>query len=154
MSRGLAWEVILERWHDAYRRDRRAVVLRCHPGVKMLAPPDKGGVFRAAFSGEGPPDFVGVVAGRGLVFDAKSTQAAKWPLAKLKDHQARDLSAWVANGGLAGLAVLIREQAVWFDWAVVGAAWWAWRRGEGGAASWGAEMGKTFGDGGWIDVVG
>ena len=137
-ARGRAWEAQLERLHDAYRRDRLAVVLRAHPPVRVHE--DRGPTFVGSWSASGPPDFVGLLAsGRGLALDAKDCTAARWPLASLERHQARDLEAVHIAGGVAGVALRLAGDGYWLDWRDLGPRYWAWLeragRAEKGTAS-------------------
>ncbi len=65
----------------------------------------------------GPPDFLGVwPGGRALAVEAKSTDAASWPLSKLDDHQRDALSRVDAAGGVGLLAVQIRGRGWLIPW--------------------------------------
>jgi len=133
-ARGKNWEAILDAWHHQYRRDKRALILRGHPPVKMLSK-NVNGKFRACFAGTGPPDYVGVASGRMVCFDAKDSRAARFPFSSLKDHQARDLSATDDHGGLAFIALRLRGAPSVVLWSELRADWWAWRRKESRVAS-------------------
>lgn len=69
---------------------------------------------------KGPPDFLGVwPGGLALAVEAKSTDAASWPLSKLDDHQREALAQVDAAGGIALLAVLIRGRGWLIPWSAV-----------------------------------
>lgn len=123
---GIAWQRQLEVVHDGYRRDQRATIWKTEPGVKVLSQVVDG-KFRAAWSADGPPDFMGVAQGVFVVFDAKSIEADKFPCANLKPHQARDLEAARTNGGQSFLALRASDGVGWVvPWLTFGPIWWAW----------------------------
>ena len=113
---GKAWEACLRVQHDRYRRDRLAVVFQTPPPVKVLSDV-RGGRFQACFDGAGPPDFAGVLCGTGraVVFDAKHTSQAKFPLSMIKRHQAMDLTA-VGPLGYAFIALRMGRAAWVLPW--------------------------------------
>lgn len=145
-NRGVGWERVLDQWHVRYRAERRAVVWRTPPAVRLLSRVSTAGQFRACFRGEGPPDYAGVVApdGRPVVFDAKDVaRAARWPFENLERHQARDLEAVQIAGGLAFVALRIRGAGWVLPWQRLGPWWWEWHEREGRAARGRASIDPT-----------
>jgi len=149
-ARGTGWEARLDTWHDEYRRDRRALILRCHPPVRVLAR-QAAGRFRGVWAGKGPPDYAGVVGGRAVCFDAKDSRAARWPFSALAVHQAKDLSATEVNGGVAFIALRLRGAPSVLLWRELGPDWWAWRQGESSVAS--CPGGIPMAEDGWITCI-
>ena len=145
-NRGKAWETQLCVWHDAYRRDGRAYVVKTNPSVKILSAMGRDGTFRGAFGKAGPPDFIGTVKGRTVVFDAKDTTKSRWPLSDLQRHQASDLEANHLNGGLSFVA--LRHQMVPYvvPWGPLGGRWLRWNQGH-------AKRGEASLDRAWLDEV-
>lgn len=128
-NRGLGWQAELDRWHDQYRRDQRAVVTRTHPPIVLLSRIGARGQFRACFEGKAPPDYIGRVAGVAVCFDAKESATSTWSFGLLEDHQARDLEAWSLDpSAVAALAIRFGSgECWWVDWRELGPRWWAWR---------------------------
>lgn len=125
--RGRAWQGLLEHWHDEYRRDRRAVVWPTSPPVRVLSRVGANGQFRACWAGDGPPDYVGFVAGgQGVLFDAKDCSLDAWPLRDLERHQARDLEAAHVAGHRAFVALRLGGEGWVLPWSSLGPRWWAW----------------------------
>lgn len=134
MRRGGAWETQLEHLHDRYRRDRRAVILRAHPAVKVLG--QRGKAFTGVWASDGPPDFIGALGdGRAVAFDAKDTHGARFPFSMLARHQARDLEAVHLAGGVAFIALRFGGQPYVLPWAELGPRYWRWTETKGAPAS-------------------
>jgi penicillin-binding protein-related factor A (putative recombinase) len=115
----------------------------------MLTDKDRTGSFRACYDGSGPPDYVGLVGARGVVFDAKEvTKGLRLPLSRVEPHQARDLEAAHLQGAHAFLAVRFREKDrnVVFDWSIVGGLYWDQ------APSIQADDGIPMGGDGWLGI--
>lgn len=161
MKRGLSWELQLGAWHDAYRRDRRAFVVKTNPPVKLLSRVDRSGQFRACFAASGPPDFIGTLAPSGttVVFDAKETVKERWPLADLPRHQAVDLEACMMNGGVAFVALRIQDVGFVLPWERLGPIYKRWALGDAGRGEASlsledvAEFGHRMTPDGWLDAV-
>lgn len=127
-NRGKGWEARLNHQHREYRKASRALIFQAHPEVKVI----DGRTVRSP----GPPDYFGIIQSHGAVlFDAKESKTDRWPFAKLKDHQAKALEAWVVNGGTAGIALRTKSGAYWVDWRLLGPIWWRWREEKGSPAS-------------------
>lgn len=154
----MAWEARLEAWHDDYRRNRLAYVIKCNPPIKLLSSPVKGR-FRACFVGTGPPDYMGLADGRPVAFDAKDCTRARWPLADLARHQALDLEAHRKQGGVSAVALRLRGAGWWLPWEALHPLWWAVRRGEAvrGDASLSVDdcerLGRPIGSEGWLPCL-
>lgn len=140
---GLAWQAVLDAFHDDYRRDSRAFVVRANPPVRVLGRPGAGGVFRATWAGDGPPDYLGMLApdGRAVVFDAKNTLDERWAFANLERHQARDLEAGMNRGAFSFLAIRTGLSSWVVPWDRLRESWWAWFTDSGRAASGAASLG-------------
>lgn len=130
-TRAQAMELQLELQHRAYRAEGLAWVRKTEPAVKAV-----GGVLK--YVGKGPPDFIGFIAdgGRGVVFDAKSTRAARWQYKWLKDHQARDLGEALDVGAHAFLVIKYGGGPLFMlPWSMLREEWWAWRKATGTTVS-------------------
>lgn len=159
---GAAWQRVLEHWHRAYRRDRRAVVVPTNQPVRLIRELGKG-KFEGVWSGKGPVDYVGTLAGgRALAFDAKSTEGERWALSDLAEHQAKQLEATHIAGGAAFVVLLMQGRAWVLPWSELGPVYWRWAEGDAarGEASLTAEdcdeIGQAFdprlGGDGWLGV--
>lgn len=102
---GRGWESLLELQHDAYWKDGKAFVARCHHGSKVVK---QGGTKQIIFDARGPVDFMGTVRGShgiSIAAEAKEVQSVRWHFSLLKPHQAAQLGATCYMGG-AGLLLL------------------------------------------------
>jgi penicillin-binding protein-related factor A (putative recombinase) len=146
----------LEVLHRRYREDHLAWVKHAHPEVRIVGGKD------VAFSGKGPPDFVGaLMGGRSVCFDAKETRDSTWSFGLLKDHQARDLGAVRRMGGLSFLFIWFRHVnpgvlgcVMWED---LEDRWWRWRESGGRPASIRFDDPAVVvcdGEGDWIRALG
>ena len=125
--RGHAFEDALDDLHARYRTGGRAWVVKVPAPYRVLGEP-KGGFFRGVFEGGGPPDYVGVAAGRSYVFDAKQTSEDRWRFGALADHQAEHLDAAQRQGACAFILLWLGGVVWVVPWQALGPLWWAWRR--------------------------
>ncbi len=161
-KQGNAFEDALDELHALYMRRGEAAIVRSPAPFRVLG--QSGGVFRGVFEGTGPADYTGLVAGRGVSFDAKSTTASAWALKKLEAHQADWLDAFTAQGGY-GFILLWMQGGVWvLPWETLRPVWTAHRayrvagqRATAGSASLSparvAELGHRCQASNWLPVV-
>lgn len=124
---GNAFEDALDDLHELYARRGEAVVVRSPAPFRVTGHDGRG--FRGVFEGAGPVDYTGLVAGRGVAFDAKSTSSSTWALDHLPAHQAEFLDAWAAQGGF-GFVLLWLGGVVWVvPWSVLRSLWVAHAEG-------------------------
>lgn len=127
MKRGAGLEAALKARHQGPRGYRDLGLA----DVKKTSAPAEivGGKLR--FTEKGPPDFMGYLApiGRGVCFDAKSSEQQWWKFDKLEDHQARDLESAMQRGALSFLYVRTVHVEFVVTWAALQEDWWAWRAG-------------------------
>lgn len=162
MTPAQLWERRLAGWHRAYSLSRRAHIIQTSAPIKVLGQVT-GGRFMACWAGSGPVDFMGVVEGRAIAFDAKSSEASRWPLKGLHEHQAQCLDSMALAGAVCGVALSCPSGEYWVPWDALGPLWWSWARSRAtGAVSRGAaslsaadleRVGVKMRRNGWIDVV-
>lgn len=118
-KRGSLCETRCDVWHQRYREQGVATVVRCHPKVGVDR---QGKVF---FSGVGPPDYMGayLVDGvwRNICFEAKETAKPNLAHSMLKPHQAQLLEAFNIAGWDTGIVALHtsnhdKDRMVWYPW--------------------------------------
>lgn len=119
-NRGLSLERALERQHEEYMAQGKALITRQYdPSVVVNFP-------LARIIGQAAVDYVGVLAGgRCVAFDAKDCAGKRLELSRLRPHQAAYLASVQCMGGLAGiLARFERERVYWVPYEL-----WAAQRG-------------------------
>ena len=114
MSASRAWEARLKLWHDAYRKSGRGLIIQTGAPVRVGANGQPCG-----WAGVGPPDFVGVVDGNAVFFDAKHTTAKGWAASKVPPHQWRDLDRALAAGALTAIALRCPSGMWWLPWGAL-----------------------------------
>lgn len=140
-ARGQGWEELHKTWHDAYRRDRIALVVRTQPDMRMT------GRNTAVVFGKGPPDYCGMALGRPVLFDAKDASKDRLYASQVPQHQASYLEACMVQGGWAFLSVRLSGRQLVVPWHGVADAYW------GKAKVLPLDVAVEFGGGGWIEVV-
>lgn len=119
-NRGLSLERALERQHEEYMAQSKALITRQYdPSVVVNFP-------LARIIGQAAVDYVGVLAdGRCVAFDAKDCAGKRLELSRLRPHQAAYLASMQCMGGLAGvLARFERARVYWVPYEL-----WAAQRG-------------------------
>ena len=152
-DRGKAWEAELDAQHRLYRR-AGWYVRRAHlPSVPT------GDGKTARIIGRAAPDYYAARGATWIVFDAKSHDGPRWPLAEVSDHLARELDEALSSGAITGIVLALDGAGWWLPWAEVGARWHRWRRGEAerGGASLGAvellQVGERIAGADWLTVA-
>lgn len=121
---GRGFEALLAFWHQRYKAQGAAYIIKTEPPVRVLSSVVKG-EFRAKWRGQGPPDFVGFLAsGRGFVSDAKDVTGSKpWHPSSLKDHQARALREAHRMGAASGVLIRFDGDGWWLPWSALDLIW-------------------------------
>ncbi len=164
-NRGKAWEQYLELFHARYEAQGRAAVIRTPAPMRILRSV-KGGQFLAVHASEGPPDYVLISGGIGIMAEAKECKGSRFPMKNLHAHQGRRLDQWERQGGVG--VVLLRHQAsntAWIlPWSNFGPVWSRWhmqsstgRRAASGTASLSLleieRIGVPFTNTGYLDAL-
>lgn len=130
---GLAFEHQLDDLHELYQGAGRATVVKVPAPYRVLKKLPQGR-FTGVFEDKGPPDYMGVIDGRAVAFDAKQTSdARRWSFALLSEHQARYLDANQLQGAFAFLALSVAGRVWVVPWRALGPRWWPWHKNPGTA---------------------
>lgn len=137
-NRGKDFEEMLDAVHALYGQQSRAYVVRTNAPIRHVGPIEKSGTFRACYLGEGPPDYLCIVCGKVVVFEAKRTQQKRWSFSLLTDHQAAQLEAAETQGAVGAVMIRfvgIQARTVLLLWSELRNLWHPWRLGASGQAS-------------------
>lgn len=131
---GYHWQNQLDRQHDRYLAEGRALVIRTSPPM-----------VRGRFIRKGPPDYVALLLGRTLVLDAKCYRDG-FRVGDLPDHQAAAMQNAIQLKHGGGL-IFPGELCMWEDF---GADYLRWRN-HGGANV--LVRGRPFTGTDWLDAA-
>ena len=123
-SAGKTLETALERLHKVY--GSVVWVVKQSPRMRLAG-------RRMVPTGDGPPDFLGWAEALGVCFDAKEFSENRWPLEKLKPHQAEDMDRAQVHGAVSFLVIahvpVSPIERAWFvPWDSLRPIWRAWKR--------------------------
>lgn len=104
-NRGQAFEHLIEATNKQYYRNGMATIQKVPVPWKVFYD-RKTKRSRAIPVKKSTVDFIGIVDGRGIAFDAKSTrERTRFPLTNIEDHQFQFLKSWKDNGGISFILV-------------------------------------------------
>lgn len=103
--RGDALEDILLLTNDYYRQHQYGLVDKASTPIKVVEIDQSGLITKGYFEKKSTVDFIGVVQGHAVAFDAKETNLKNLPLYNIHDHQLEYMKAFDHQGGLAFLIV-------------------------------------------------
>lgn len=99
-NRGDFTEALINYTNDYYRRKGLALVTKIPTPTKVLK--SHGGMITKAFYEEkGVLDYLGIVQGLPVTFDAKETKGTRLPLSNIAEHQYAYISDFIKQGGYA-----------------------------------------------------
>jgi penicillin-binding protein-related factor A (putative recombinase) len=153
---GASLERSLEDLHAIYARGpHRVLVLRCPPPFTTTRRVGADRTVEGHFTAGGTPDFIGIIDGQGIAFDAKVCSQPRFPLRRIRAKQAAILSAWQAKGGIAFIYLRHMGRDYALNWRVLGVAYDLWVEGSGPAslteddiANMGPKVTK-----GWLPII-
>ena len=101
--RGDTLEDLLEYTHQYYHQLKLCRVDKISTPVKVVEIDGQGMVTKAFFEKKSTVDFIGIVQGVFVAFDAKETHLKSLPLSNIHTHQLDYMQDVVSQGGLAFL---------------------------------------------------
>ncbi|MCQ2009233.1 Holliday junction resolvase RecU [Sporolactobacillus sp. STSJ-5] len=118
-NRGMQLEREIESSNISYQFTRTAV-------IQKIATPMKKLNDKAVFSEKSTIDFLGILRGRGIAFDAKeTTNPTCFPLKNVKEHQQRFLENFRVTGGISFVLVrFVVHQETFILTSMQLAQWW------------------------------
>lgn len=112
-NRGMNLEQIVNTSNNVYRRKRMAAVFKVPTPTKVLYKNMNGYrvPVKAFYESKSWLDYVGIVNGKGVTFDAKETNSkTSFPLSNVKPHQVEAMKIWHSCGGIAFFIVWWKQK--------------------------------------------
>jgi recombination protein U len=103
--RGDALEEIILLTNEFYRNHHFAIVDKASTPIKVVDIDDKGLITKGYFEKKSTVDFIGLVQGIAIAFDAKETRLKSLPLSNIHQHQIDYMCEFNHQGGLAFIIV-------------------------------------------------
>jgi hypothetical protein len=143
----------IAKWNDGNLPARGGYAHENEPRFRFV-----GGKWVPDAKGDRPPDFTACVMGRGILFDAKSTEADKWAVDLIKSHQALALDRHMQAGGVSGILLRLRSRREkvdrWLPWGVVSPVFWFWwDHPDSRAGEFGADDGVPVAGCDWVQAL-
>lgn len=112
-SRGLRGDELEEqinRTNELYREKRLAVVQKVPTPIKPIRiSPENRTITLAYFEQKSTVDYIGVVQGVAICFDAKETTKNFLPMSNIHTHQVKFMKDFKEQGGIAFLVVYFKK---------------------------------------------
>ncbi len=112
-NRGMDLENIIKMANQTYMKEGMAAVFKVPTPTKVLYKNCNGYrvPIKAFYDSKSWLDYVGVVDGKAVTFDAKETKnRTSFPLSNIKPHQVNAMKCWNQCGGISFLIVHFKSQ--------------------------------------------
>jgi len=107
--RGNAFEEMINMTNQLYRQHKLALIQKIPTPITPIEVSNKEHIITKAYFGEkSTVDYIGVVQGIAVCFDAKETQTKNLPLQNVHQHQIDFMEAFEKQDGVAFLLVLFK----------------------------------------------
>ena len=104
--RGSAFEEMINITNQLYWQHGLAVIQKVPTPITPIEVSNRDRIITKAFFGEkSTVDFIGVVQGIAICFDAKETQSSNFPLRNIHAHQMAFMEAFIQQEGIAFLLI-------------------------------------------------
>lgn len=113
--RGSTLEEILNLTNDKYREHGLALIEKIPTPIKPITiGKEKGTITMAYFEKKSSVDYIGVVQGVPVCFDAKETSMNYFPLKNIHEHQMDFMRAFQKQDGIAFILVYFSNKSTYF----------------------------------------
>ena len=103
--RGDALEDIILLTNEYYRNHKYGVVDKANTPIKVVEIDQTGLITKGYFEKKSTVDFIGLVQGIAIAFDAKETNLKSLPLSNIHEHQLNYMEEFTYQGGLSFIIV-------------------------------------------------
>ncbi len=113
--RGSVLEELINMTNEVYKQRHVAIIQKIPtPITPVELDREHGNISRAFFDHASTVDYIGVVQGIPICFDAKETAEARLPLQNVHEHQIEFMREYELNGGVAFLLVYFKKTDEYF----------------------------------------
>ncbi len=107
--RGNEFEEIINNTNDLYRQNELGLIQKIPtPITPVEIQKDTGRISLAYFNAKSTVDYIGVIQGVPICFDAKETSEKNLPLQNIHEHQIKFMEDFEKQGGLAFILVYFK----------------------------------------------
>lgn len=103
--RGDELETLIERTNDYYKKMKIARIDKIPTPITTSKMNEKGQIVLGYFEKKSTVDFIGMVQGNGICFDAKETNLKSLPLQNIHEHQLSYMKDFKEQGGIPFMIV-------------------------------------------------
>lgn len=108
--RGSGLEDIINMTNEVYKAKGLAIIQKIPtPITPVKIDKEQGNISLAYFDKQSTVDYIGVVQGIPICFDAKETTQKRLPIQNIHEHQIEFMQNWQKQGGVAFLLVSFKE---------------------------------------------
>ena len=107
--RGSLLETLINMTNDKYREQGLALVQKVPTPITPVNINDKGQITLAYFDSKSTVDYIGVVQGIPVCFDAKECNKATFPLQNIHEHQVKFMEDFEAQDGVAFMVIYFSD---------------------------------------------
>lgn len=113
--RGSLLEEMINRTNEKYRQEGLALIQKIPTPIKPIEiDPANRHITLAYFEQKSTVDYIGVIQGIPVCFDAKECATKRFPLANIHEHQMAFMSEFEAQEGMAFLLIYFKEVDVFY----------------------------------------
>lgn len=103
--RGSALENLINMTNEKYRENRLALIQKVPTPITPVSINEKGQITLAYFESKSTVDYIGVVQGIAVCFDAKECAKDTFPLQNIHEHQIKFMEDFEKQDGIAFLII-------------------------------------------------
>ena len=107
--RGSLLETLINMTNDKYREQGLALVQKVPTPITPVNINDKGQITLAYFDSKSTVDYIGVVQGIPICFDAKECNKPTFPLQNIHEHQVKFMEDFEAQDGIAFMVIYFSD---------------------------------------------
>ncbi len=107
--RGSDLEELIELTLKFYKSENLACIDKIATPIKTVEISETGVITKGFFEKKSTVDFIGLIQGMGVAFDAKETNLKSFPFSNIHPHQLEYMDAFVKQGGLAFFIIYFKQ---------------------------------------------